>query len=47
MKTRIEQDPETGDIFLLLPDEVVEDYQIEIGDTVEVTLDEDGITIEF
>ncbi len=48
MKTRIEQDPDSGDCFIILPEEIIEDYQLEVGDAVKWVVNEDDeIFLEF
>lgn len=47
MKTRIEVD-EMGRHILILPEDIVEEYSLEDGDTVVATISEDGtLYIQF
>lgn len=46
MKSRIEVD-EMGRTILILPEEVIEEFALEDGDTARLELSEDVLVIEF
>lgn len=44
MIVTIEEDPETGELFLPLPEEILNILGVEIGDTLVWEIEEDGTT---